>query len=80
MTVTLTPRVEALLESGLRSGGLQDANELIATALLAFADSQFVSSSDLERDIQEGIDSADRGELYSEEEVRAYLKAMRAKL
>jgi predicted transcriptional regulator len=28
---------------------------------------------DLRREIQKGIDSADRGELYSEEEVMAYL-------
>ena len=65
MTLTLKPEVEALLQQELQSGRFQDPNDLIETALHALSDRRFLDRSDLDDFIQEGIHSADRGELYS---------------
>jgi Arc/MetJ-type ribon-helix-helix transcriptional regulator len=80
MTLTLKPEVEALLREKLQSGRYQDTNDLIETALHALFDRNALMGSELDTFLQEGIDSADRGELYSEEEARAYIAAERAKL
>jgi Arc/MetJ-type ribon-helix-helix transcriptional regulator len=64
----------------LLSGRYKDANEVVETALHALADDLPYTRAELEEMIQEGIDSADRGELYTEEEARALLAAERAKL
>jgi putative addiction module CopG family antidote len=79
MELTLKPEVEALIQQKLSSGRYQDTNDVIETALHALADGEALRTS-LDDFIQEGIDSADRGELYSEEEARAYLAAVRSKL
>ena len=80
MQLTLKPELEALLQQELSTGRFQDTNDLIETALHALSDKRFLTASDLDDFIQEGIDSADRGELYSEEQARAYIAAARSKL
>jgi Arc/MetJ-type ribon-helix-helix transcriptional regulator len=80
MELTLKPEVEALLQQQLSTGRFQDPNDVIETALHALRDGEALSSTDFDVFIQEGIDSADRGELYSEEEARAIIAAMRSKL
>ncbi len=80
MQVTLTPEAEALLQKQMESGRFSDASEVIATALTVLSDTMQEDYAELDALIQEGIDSADRGELYSEGEARAYIAAMRANL
>jgi len=80
MQLTLKPEVEALLQQELSTGRFQDPNDLIETALHALSDKRFLTRNDLDDFIQEGIDSADGGELYSEDEARAYIAAVRSKL
>ena len=80
MQLTLKPEVEALLQQELSTGRFQDPNDVIETALHALSDRRFLTLNDLDDFIQEGIDSADRGELYTEDEARAYIAAARTKL
>jgi len=80
MTLTLKPEVEALLDQQLKTGRFQDTNDLIETALHALADNRELSLLDLNTKIQEGLDDIERGDVFSEEEARAYIAAMRAKL
>ena len=46
-------------------------------ALLVLAGTRPYDLTDLDVKIQEGIDSADHGDLFTEEEARAYLAAVR---
>jgi predicted transcriptional regulator len=80
MRLTLKPEVEALLQQELSSGRFQDTNDALETALHVLADTRPYDLTDLDAKIQEGIDSADRGELYTEEEARAFIAALQAKL
>jgi putative addiction module CopG family antidote len=80
MELTLKPEVEALIQQQLRSGRYHDPNDVLETALHALSDGIALRTANLDDFIQEGIDAADRGELYSEEEVRAHLSAVRSKL
>ena len=83
MEMTLTPEVERRLEIRLREGRWKSASEVLETAL-DFLDGMedviVLNSKELDAKIQEGLDSADRGELYTEEEVRAHLAEVRARL
>jgi len=80
MQLTITPEVEALIHRGMESGHFKNANDLIEAALHSLLDGIPYTRSELDAMIQEGIDSADRGELYTEGEARAYIAEMRAKL
>jgi len=80
MTLTLKPEVEALLQQELQSGRFQDPNDLIETALRVLADSRPYNLAELNAKIQEGLDDIERGDVFTEEEARAYIAAMRAKL
>ena len=80
MTLTLKPEVEALVQQELESGRFQDPNDLIETALHALAGSRPYTVAELEEMIQEGIDEVERGDVVTEQEARAYIAAMRAKL
>ncbi len=83
MEMTLTPEVERRLELRLREGRWKTASEVLETAL-DFLDGMddviVLDRKELDAKIQEGLDSADRGDLYTEEEVRAHLAAVRAQL
>jgi predicted transcriptional regulator len=80
MQLTLKPEVEALLQQELSTGRFEDPNDLIETALNALADGRHFDLSDLDAKIQQGLDDIDRGDVFTEEEARAYIAAMRAKL
>lgn len=83
MDMTLTPEIEHRLELRLREGRWKSVSEVLETAL-DFLDGMeeviVLNKEELEAKIQEGLDSADRGELYTEEQVRAYLAEVRAEL
>ncbi len=72
--------MEALLERELQSGRFQYPSDLIESALHALAESRPYSAAELDQMIQEGIDGVERGDVYTEEEARAYLASVRAKL
>jgi len=80
MQLTLTPEVEALMQREMERGHFESANDLIEAALNSLVHGIPYTRLELDAMIQEGLDSADRGELYSEEEARAYIAEVRAKL
>ena len=80
MELTITPEVEALLQHEMATGRFQNVNELIATAMHVLSDTTPADFQALDQMIDEGIESADRGELYTEDEARAYWRSSRAKL
>ena len=80
MQLTLKPEVEALLQQELSTGRFQDPNDVIETALHVLADSRPYDLANLDAKIQEGLDDIERGDVFTEEEARAYIAAMRAKL
>ncbi len=80
MQLTLTPKAEALLNEQMKHGRFQTPGDLIETALLVFRDSTPDDIAALNKLIDEGLRSAEEEPLYSEQEARAYLAAVRAKL
>ena len=66
MTLTLTPEFEALLQRDLNTGRYRNASEVIETALLVFSDRTPAEVHELNAKIQEGLDSLDRDELYTQ--------------
>ena len=80
MQLTLKPEVEALLQQELSTGRFHDPNDVIETALHVLADSRPYDLANLDAKIQEGLDDIERGDVFTEEEARAYIAAMRAKL
>ncbi len=80
MQVTLTPEIEALIEQQMKSGRFEDPTELIATALHALADDHPFEPSQLESMIEEGARDVEDGNVFTKDEAKAYLRAMRAKL
>ncbi len=80
MQLTLKPEVEALLQQELSTGRFHDPNDVIETALHALSDSRHLNLSDLDSKIQQGLDDIERGDVFDEDEARAYIAAMRAKL
>lgn len=83
MKLTLTPELESRLELRLREGRWKTASEVLETAL-DFLDGMedviVLNSEELDAKIQEGLDSADRGERYTGEQVRAHLAEVRSQL
>jgi Arc/MetJ-type ribon-helix-helix transcriptional regulator len=77
MELTITPEVGALIQNELTKGRFASHNELIATALLVLSENTPRDLIGLDAAIQEGIDSADHGDLYSESEARAHLASLR---
>ena len=80
MQLTLKPQVEALLQQELSTGRFQDPNDLIETALHALSDNRHFELSDLDSKIQHGLNDIEQGDVFNEDEARAYIAAMRAKL
>jgi predicted transcriptional regulator len=83
MELTLTPESEERLQRRLSEGRWKSPAEVMETALDILDDLDDVivrNREELDAKIQEGLDSADRGELYTEEEVRAHLAEVRAQL
>ena len=80
MELTVTPEVEALLRQGMETGRYQSPNDLIKIALDVLADSTPGDLEHLNESIQQGLDDIERGDVYTEEEARAYLRAARENL
>ncbi len=80
MELTLTSELEAGIERELATGRFETPAAVISAALEALADSTPANLLDLDASLQESIDAADGGDLYSENEVRAHLKSLRSKL
>ena len=79
MELALTPELEAGIERELATGRFGTPAAVMAAALEALADSTPADLENLDESIQESLDAADRGELYTEAEARAYLASRRAK-
>ena len=80
MTLTVTPEVEALLQKELSTGRFKNSSEVLETALQVLADCTPRDFENFDAKIQQGIDDVDRGDVFSEDEARAYIAAVRAKL
>jgi Arc/MetJ-type ribon-helix-helix transcriptional regulator len=81
MELTLTPELEAEIQQQLDSGRFHTPVEVLVTAMGALRDSTPDENlEDFNAKLQEGIDDIDQGRTYSEEEARAYIADLRAKL
>jgi predicted transcriptional regulator len=72
--LTIKPEVEALIRRQMKSGHFKNVDDVIE----AFTASP--TRSELDALIQEGIDDIERGDVFTEEEARAYIAAARPKL
>ena len=64
----------------MKRGRFATAGNLIETALLVFSEYTPEDLEDLDAKIQQGLDDFEHEDVFTEEEARAYLKAVRAKL
>ena len=81
MHVTLTPELEKLVTSKVRSGRYQSASEVIREGLRLLDDQDRLRElhmTEVRRKIQVGIDQLDRGEGIPGDQVEAKLKRMSA--
>jgi antitoxin ParD1/3/4 len=77
MNVSLTPELEQLVESKVKSGRYQSASEVIREGLRLLDDQDRLRKAQLEevcRNIRIGIEQPDRGEAIDGESVLAELK------
>jgi len=77
MNVSLTPELEKLVESKVKSGRYQSASEVIREGLRLLEDQDRLRETRLEevrRKVQTGIDQLDRGEAIDGETILAELK------
>jgi antitoxin ParD1/3/4 len=83
MNVSLTPELERLIHTKVESGLYLSASEVVREALRLLEERdmlQTMKREELRREIQIGIDQADRGELLDDEEVFEKLRTkVRAK-
>jgi antitoxin ParD1/3/4 len=83
MNVSLTPELEKLVESKVRSGRYQSASEVVREGLRLLDDQDRLRNAQLEevrRKIQTGIDQLDRGEGIDGRTILAELKQKSAVL
>jgi antitoxin ParD1/3/4 len=83
MAITLSPEVEERVERRRQQGGWNSASDVVRAALDLMDDIDtvsFGSPGELESKLKEGLDSAERGELYTPEEVRAHLAELRRQI
>ena len=73
MEITLTPELEKLVNEEIESGRYKSASEVVREGL-RLLEARRLKLEALRRDIQEGIDQADRGELVSADEVFAEMR------
>lgn len=81
MNVSLTPELEKLVESKVRSGRYQSASEVIREGLRLLDDQDQLRElhlAEVRKKIQLGLDELDRGEGIPGEEVYAQMKAKSA--
>ncbi len=80
MNISLTPELEHLIDQRVKSGMYNSASEVVREALRLLVERdqlKEIKLDELRRQIQVGIDQADRGEVLSEEEVLQRLKLRR---
>ncbi len=78
MTVNLTPDQERRVKELIASGAYRDAQDVVDRALEIIFDEEdwFTANRDeIAAKIDEGFAQAERGELYTEEEVRSWMEA-----
>jgi Arc/MetJ-type ribon-helix-helix transcriptional regulator len=81
MELTLTPELEAEIQQQLDTGRFHTPVEVLVTAMGVLRDNMPEESLEVfNAKLQEGIDDIDQGRTYSEEDARAYLADLRAKL
>ena len=81
MTITLRPDQERLLLDIMRTGGYENAEEAIGSALeILHSQNEWLSENGslVDAKIREGIAQLDRGEGISEEELPAHLHRLKA--
>jgi predicted transcriptional regulator len=77
MTIQLKPEIERIVQQDVAAGVSGSVEEYIEQAILVHHQEQLdlaARREEISALIEEGWQSAQRGELYSEEEVRAYLE------
>jgi antitoxin ParD1/3/4 len=82
MNISITPELEKFIQAKVKSGMYQSASELVRDALRLLAERDELRRKQLEkldRDIQLGLDQAQRGELLPEEESKARLSNFKRK-
>jgi predicted transcriptional regulator len=78
MTVDLNPEQERRVKALIDSGRYQDAQAVVDRALEdVFAEEDWFTTNrdEIAAAIEEGLAQAERGELYTEEEVRSWMDA-----
>lgn len=83
MNVSLTPELEKLVETKVRSGRYQSASEVIRAGLRLLEDQELMREAqlgDVRRKIKTGLDELDRGEGLPGEQVYAEMKRRSARL
>lgn len=81
MNISLTPELERMVEDRVRSGRYRSASEVVREALRLLADfdeTRRRAVAELNRQIDEGLAQADRGETISGEESRLRTRRVRA--
>ena len=78
MNVSLTPRLEAFARGLVKDGRYNSASEVVRTSLRLLEERE-AKRGELQRLVQEGIESGVAGE-YSSEDIRAGLRARMAEL
>jgi len=81
MAMTLSPELETRIQRVVDTGRFNTTEQAIESAISRLEVDELLSGwskADLEAAIDEGLASVDRGELYTEDEVRAYLAEVRA--
>ncbi|MEM9276551.1 MAG: type II toxin-antitoxin system ParD family antitoxin [Cyanobacteria bacterium P01_F01_bin.143] len=78
MNVSLTPELEQFVQSKVESGMYYSASEVIREGLRMLQEKEMLKQikiEELRREIQKGIEQADRGELVDGEEVFENIRA-----
>ena len=76
MQLTIPPDLQALIEKRIATGAYDSAEDVLRCALEAQEEEESLTDEDrqaISDHIEEGFRQAERGELYSEDEVRAHL-------
>jgi predicted transcriptional regulator len=83
MALTISPELEGRIQRVVDSGRYATPEQAIESAVSRIESDEMLagwSKADLEAAIDEGLASAERGELYTEAETRAYLAKVRSDL
>lgn len=82
MNISLTPELEQLIEDKVKTGLYHSASEVVREALRLLRERdllQELTLLELRRDIEIGMNQLEKGQVVSEEELLARLKARRDK-